>query len=224
MALLHVSAGNMTTIDAAAPPGTLGGPFFDHQGGSTSSMLLPRIGHALLPPFLSISILATGTSLPASWEMSRSTQSVVAPQAITQVPLSRPVEDKAREALPELAQSVRSLRQRSGLTWDELARIFNVTRRTLYNWTIGGQVSAAHAQALAQVIALVHEIDLGDPRQTRSRLLAPTESGLTLYSQLIKQSVKPAKHNLAYRPDQLLDARFDTPDQTGVVVGFEPLD
>jgi transcriptional regulator with XRE-family HTH domain len=225
MILSRISVGNMTTIDAAAPPGTLGGPYIDYQGGSTSNMLLPRIGHALLPPFLSISILATGTSLPASWEMSRPTQSVIAPQTAIQAPPSRAVGDRAGEVLPELARSVRALRQRSGLTWDELARIFGVTRRTLYNWSIGGQVSAAHAQALAQVVALVHEVDLGDPRQTRSLLLAPTESGSTLYSQLIQQQrVKPANRNLEYRADQLLDARFDTPDQTGMIIDVEPLD
>ena len=28
----------------------------------------------------------------------------------------------------------------------------------------------------------------------------------------------------AYSPDQLLGARFDTPDQTGEVIDFEPLD
>jgi DNA-binding transcriptional regulator YiaG len=215
----------MTVIEAITPPGTLGSSPADYTGGSTSNLLLPRIGSALLPAFISIPILTGATSLPAHLESIRSPHSVVALRSSVAELRGATVSREVEEALPDLARSVRALRRRSGLTWDELARIFGVTRRTLYNWSIGGQVSAAHAQALAQVIARVHEVDAGDPKLTRSRLLAPTDSGATLYTRLVQQQeLGVATEEPVYRPDQLLDARHDTPDQTGPITDFEPLD
>jgi DNA-binding transcriptional regulator YiaG len=215
----------MTVIEPTTSPGTLGGPSTDYLGGSTSNLLLPKIGPALLPPFISIAILTGGTSLPAHLETPRLPQSIIALRVTESEPHDILHNERTEEVLPDLARSVRSLRQRSGLTWDELARIFGVTRRSLYNWSIGGQVSAAHAQTLARVIAVVHGVDAGDPKLTRSRLLAPTESGATLYTRLAQQrgSVASAGGPI-YRPDQLLDARYDTPDQTGEITDFEPLD
>lgn len=215
----------MTVIETVTSPGTLGSPPADYMGGSTSNRLLPRIGPALLPAFISIPILTGATSLPAHLELISHPHSVVALRSSVAESHGGLVSREIEENLPDLARSVRALRQRSGLTWDELARIFGVTRRTLYNWSIGGQVSAAHAQALARVITRVHEVDAGDPKLTRSRLLAPTDSGSTLYTRLAQQrELGVTTEEPVYRPDQLLAARHDTPDQTGAITDFEPLD
>lgn len=214
----------MTIIEPIAAPGTLGSLSVGHPGGSTSNSARPWIGPALLPPLISFAILTGTSSLPTHLNLSGPPRIAIAQRSPTPELSSMLVSKKVEETLPDLARSVRSLRQRSGLTWDELARIFGVTRRTLYNWSIGSKVSAAHAQALAQVIARVHEIDAGDPKLTRSRLLAPTESGSTIYTRLAqRQAVTTTVQGPTYRPDQLLAAMHDTPDQTGTVVDFEPL-
>jgi DNA-binding transcriptional regulator YiaG len=221
----------MKVITTDSPPGTLGGPPVGDICGSTSNQFLPQIAPALLSPFLTIALLTGGAAPTGHVEPLRPTQSATygglaaQTQPVTLIARERPAEYQEEVPLPELAKSVRSLRQRSGLTWDELARIFGVTRRTLYNWSIGGQVSAANAQAIAEVIRSVHGIDSGEPKITRSRLLAPRENGATLYAMLIQQkrraSPSPAS---VYSPDQLLGALYDTPDQTGKVIDFDPLD
>jgi DNA-binding transcriptional regulator YiaG len=221
----------MTVIVADASPGTLGGPPAGDVCGPTSNQFLPQIAPALVSPFLALALLTGGAVPTGHIEPPRPSQSAthggIAPrtQRAALKAQEQPASDEEDAPLPELAKSVRSLRQRSGLTWDELARIFGVTRRTLYNWSIGGQVSAANARAIADVIGSLHEIDAGDPRVTRSRLLAPTENGATLYAMLIQQR-RRASHPSApvYSPDQLLGARYDTPDQTGKVVDVDPLD
>ncbi len=109
----------MTVIEPIAPPGTLGSPSADYLGGSTSSLLLPKIGPALLPPFIAIAILTGGTSQPAHLELPRPPQRIIALRATGPVASERLINEKTEESLPDLAQSVRSLRQRSGLTWDE---------------------------------------------------------------------------------------------------------
>lgn len=220
----------MTVITLDSPLGTLGGPPVRDTCGSTSNQLPLRVAPALVSPLLTFALLTGGISPTGHSEPLRLSQSatyghVASPiQSVDRVAAENPVRDE-EEALPDLAKSVRSLRQRSGLTWEELARIFGVTRRTLYNWSIGGQVSAANAQAIAEVIGSLHDIDSGDPKTTRSRLLAPAEDGATLYARLIRQRRQaPIDTALVYSPDQLLGARYDTPDQTGKVIDFDPLD
>lgn len=221
----------MTIIAAESSFGTLGGPSTGDICGPTSNQFLPQIAPALLSPFLTLALLTGGTTPTGHVESPRPSQSATyggvasRTQRVALTAREKPVSDQDEVPLPELAKSVRSLRQRSGLTWDELARIFGVTRRTLYNWSIGGQVSAANAQAIAEVIRSLHEIDSGDPKVTRSRLLAPTENGATLYARLIQQRRRTSHPSASvYSPDQLLGARYDTPDQTGKVIDFDPLD
>lgn len=215
----------MTLFEPLTTPGTLGGPVVVAQEGSTSNLLLPKIVPALLPPFISIALL-TGSALPPPHEALRSTQSTYLERTSSPTPHDLSIAEQVGDLLPTLARSVRSLRQRSGLTWDELATIFGVTRRTLYNWSIGGQLTSSHAQNLAKVIGLVNEMDAGEPRLTRSRLLAPAKDGSTLYARLCEQR-RPSTlthGDLSLRPDQLLNALFDTPDMTGNIISIEHTD
>lgn len=215
----------MTLIDTP-PPGTFGGPAYGDSGGSTSNQLLPKIMPAILPPFIYIAMLTGGTSLPSHTETPLSQSIIYRGDIVSRTPLRAHDGNDVEDSLPALASSVRSLRQRSGLTWEELAGIFGVTRRTLYNWSVGGQVSAVHARDLARVIALVHGVDTGNPKTTRSHLLAPRENGSTLFEQLVvrRGDIPTALSGPYFRPEQLLDARHDTPDPTGTLTDFEPLD
>jgi transcriptional regulator with XRE-family HTH domain len=221
----------VTVIAPDSSPGTIAGAPIDDLSGSTSNQLPLKLGPALITPFITAALLFGG-GMPTGYAAPiRTPQSATygcvnrLDREVTPTTQEVPVSAGDETPLSELAKAVRSLRQRSGLTWDELARIFGVTRRTLYNWSIGGQVSAANAQAIAEVVGRLHGIDSGDPKVTRSRLLAPKANGDTLYASLIREVRRtPAPQVPVYTPDQLLGARHDTPDQTGKVIGFEPLD
>lgn len=189
---------------------------------STSNMLLPKFGSALLPAFIVMELLTGGTSVPAPQAGPSLVVSIY--QALPRTARPDVNEEKTETFLPELARSVRSLRDRSGLTWDELAYVFGVSRRTLYNWSTGGKVSAPHAQAIAAVVRTVHQMDTGSPQLTRSRLLAPSEDGTTIYTRLAQQqSVPPTISGPAYGPDELLTSSPDSSDPTGPLVDFEQL-
>lgn len=190
--------------------------------GSTSNMLLPKVGSALLPAFIVMELLTGGTSLPSPEPSTPISVQIF--QTLPRSARSDISEEEAAASLPELAKSVRSLYRRSGLSWDELAHVFGVSRRTLYNWSTGGKVSASYAQAIASVIRAVHQVDVGNPQLTRSKLLAPAEDGTTLYAHLIQQQSKPSFiSSPSYRPDELLAGRPDSPDPTGPIVDFEQL-
>jgi len=212
----------MTVAEFALLSDSTIAPLTPQSDGSTSNMLLPKLGSAFLPAFIVMELLTGGTSLPAP--LPSTSVSVQIFQTSPQAARLGISEEETVAALPELAKSVRSLHKRSGLTWDELAQVFGVSRRTLYNWSTGGKVSASHAQAISSVIRAVYQVDTGSPELTRSKLLAPAEDGTTLYGRLVQQISRPAAiSDPAYRPDELLSVGPDSPDPTGPLVDFEQL-
>lgn len=83
--------------------------------------------------------------------------------------------------LPEDTQSSASaileIRRRSGLTWDELAYLFDVSRRSVHHWASGKPVSASHHRQIRRMLAAIRHIDQGEAARTRDFLLAPDASG-----------------------------------------------
>lgn len=75
------------------------------------------------------------------------------------------------------ASGVRHLRERSGLTWEQLARAMQVDKRSLHHWAAGAAMSALNHERLQRLIALVDFIDRGFIDQTYRALLSPTPDG-----------------------------------------------
>lgn len=74
------------------------------------------------------------------------------------------------------ADAVLDIRRRTGLTWQQLARVFDVDRRSLHFWAKGSRPSAAHAERLELVRAILRQVDAGDPEHTRQRLFTSVRS------------------------------------------------
>ena len=83
------------------------------------------------------------------------------------------------------AEAVKSLRERSGLTWDELARLFGVSRRSVHNWATGGRMTSKHANRLTALTASVDKVDTGSSDATRNVLLTPDSQGRSLFDALL---------------------------------------
>lgn len=75
------------------------------------------------------------------------------------------------------ASAVLEVRRRSGLTWEQLATLFGVDRRSVHLWAAGRPLSAANAERLNRTLALVRRIDRGTPSATRAWLLSPGPDG-----------------------------------------------
>ena len=82
------------------------------------------------------------------------------------------------------AESIRLLRDISGLTWEQLSRIFAVSRRSVHLWASGKSLNAPHAELLGRVLGLVMQLPGDTPEQRRAALLSPTETGVSLFDQL----------------------------------------
>jgi hypothetical protein len=108
------------------------------------------------------------------------------------------------------AELVRDLWGRSGLTWDQLARLFGVSRRAMHAWATGARPNAFHQELLTELTQLVAKIDTGDPRRNRERLLAPQSGRLSLFDEVRARHADQASDitgNLS--PAQLLGALHD---------------
>lgn len=67
--------------------------------------------------------------------------------------------------------SIAELRRLSGLTWEQLARVCGVSRRTLHSWASGKPMTTANERHLQRVLAVVRTIDRGSIAENRRLLL-----------------------------------------------------
>jgi hypothetical protein len=76
------------------------------------------------------------------------------------------------------ADAVLEVRRRSGLTWQQLATLFEVDRRSVHLWASGRPLSAQNAERLNRILAVLRRADLGTPSATRAWLHSPDARGL----------------------------------------------
>lgn len=77
------------------------------------------------------------------------------------------------------ADLVKWIKDESGLTWDQIARAFDVSRRAVHLWATGGRVSAGNAEALQAFAALVRQAAGASPTESRNSLLSMGPDGLS---------------------------------------------
>jgi transcriptional regulator with XRE-family HTH domain len=80
------------------------------------------------------------------------------------------VADRAGAAIAEL-------RRLSGFTWDQLARLFTVSRRSLHFWASGKAMTPANEEHLQRLLAVLRKINRGSASANRAALLAVRENG-----------------------------------------------
>ena len=83
---------------------------------------------------------------------------------------------RRRGTLPTLP--IVQLRQLTGLTWDQLAKLFHVSRRSVFLWASGKAMSAENEEQVARVLAFVRWMDRGSVLANRDLLLRDTRDGL----------------------------------------------
>jgi DNA-binding transcriptional regulator YiaG len=80
---------------------------------------------------------------------------------------------------PESSQEiVNELKKLSGLTWEQLAKIFNVSRRSLHFWASGKPISPFNEEHLRRLLATLRYINRGSSDINRSALLQPQQSSI----------------------------------------------
>lgn len=94
--------------------------------------------------------------------------------------------DEDDHPIPSSAARVRSLHRRSGLTWEQLARAFGVSRRAIHAWARGGRMNARNAERLGRIEEVVAENEDYSAELTREALLRPTPAGVSPLQALLR--------------------------------------
>ena len=148
---------------------------------------------------------------------------------------SGPASETGAPVRQSTAEAVLEIRRRSGLTWESLSNLFNVSRRTIHHWANGRAPSTHHEMEIRRTLDAVRHLDEGNQRATRDRLLA-TFHGASLfdmladgrYADVLQQtagaaSIASGRHRAALsvdewsrrqptRPDRLLESIQDRPE------------
>jgi len=77
------------------------------------------------------------------------------------------------------ASAISEVRLLSGLTWDQLAQIFKVDRRSLHFWASGKSLSGANEEKLSRVLSALKQIDQGSAKTNRQLLLSSNADGIS---------------------------------------------
>lgn len=85
---------------------------------------------------------------------------------------------------PSSAELVKQVHTDSGLTWEQLAKVFGVSRRALHQWASGGRLNSANLEKLSSFSRNLSELNASSPAERRSALFAPDNSGKTIYDRL----------------------------------------
>ncbi|RKT45531.1 hypothetical protein BDD21_2992 [Thiocapsa rosea] len=89
-------------------------------------------------------------------------------------------------------QAISELRRISGLTWEQLGEIFDVSRRSIHFWASGKPLNAHNEQRLMQVLDVIRAADRSDARSTRAALFAAKE-GTTAFALLSAKRFEEAR-------------------------------
>jgi hypothetical protein len=89
------------------------------------------------------------------------------------IPPTQPATPPVR--LPQ--QAVNELKKLSGLTWEQLACLFDVSRRSVHFWSSGQPLAVAHEEKLNRILDAVQYISLGSASLNRSLLIGIGNDG-----------------------------------------------
>lgn len=82
------------------------------------------------------------------------------------------------------ADQVQFVHERSGLTWEQVARLMGVSRRSVHSWASGGRLSSANAERVAEVAGLLKTRTGFSSDSNRDWLLAGTPVQPSIFDSL----------------------------------------
>jgi DNA-binding transcriptional regulator YiaG len=93
-------------------------------------------------------------------------------------------------------QAVNELRKLSGLTWEQLASLFDVSRRSVHFWASGEALSSANEEKLNRMLDTVEYISRGSASSNRSLLMGIADDGKSYLELLAAGEFDRVKHLL----------------------------
>lgn len=83
--------------------------------------------------------------------------------------------------------AIAELRDLSGLTASQVARLFGVSRRSVNNWIAGKPMAPHHEERLSQLLAIVRGVE-GSTSDSRRAALLDSSTGPSIFHQLVQDA------------------------------------
>ncbi len=99
------------------------------------------------------------------------------------------VEGTSQEALQQLKKI-------SGLTWEQISRLFGVSRRSIHFWASGQPLAAANEEHLYDLLKTIQYIDHGSAKGNRRALLSSDLKGTSPLELLANHDYEEVKQQL----------------------------
>ena len=93
-------------------------------------------------------------------------------------------------------KAINELRKTSGLTWEQVAKLFNVSRRSIHFWASGQPLASDNEEKLNRLLGVIRYIDRGSASLNRKLLLKPNADGELPLDQLISGEYDKVRENL----------------------------
>ena len=128
----------------------------------------------------------------------------------------RPATSKTDAGQPAVGLNARvtvlaELRNLTGLTWDQVATLFGVSRRAVHFWASGKTMAAAHHEHLQRTLGCLRIVDRGNAPANRNALFGPTENGIAPFDLLVERKydefIAMLAHGKRGKPTTLKPAR-----------------
>ncbi len=122
--------------------------------------------------------------------------------------------------------ALNELKKLSGLTWEQLAKLFNVSRRSLHFWASGQPISRFNQESLYRLLETLRYINRGNADINRHNLLNPGKKNQIPFDLLVAgqyEDVKKllgrggASHNPPLIPLSKEEFSLRTPQKPGVL-------
>ncbi|WP_142305494.1 hypothetical protein [Mycobacterium intracellulare] len=106
------------------------------------------------------------------------------------------------------------IKERSGLTWDQLGKVFGVSRRAVHMWANGGRLNESNARRLREFSATIRAIESETPGPTtpdavRGHLLEVGPDGLSIVDRLRRERSVGPSWGAPFGPERLVGAVRD---------------
>ncbi len=133
--------------------------------------------HVVQPMLVGCMLVGLGTSTAYALPM----DTVLQPQhPVAQTTAGTPVSVSERAGA-----AIGELRRLSGFTWDQLARLFNVSRRSVHFWASGKPLTPSNEERLQRLLGVARKVDRGSASVNRAALLGVREDGSIPFDLLV---------------------------------------
>ncbi|MXZ81251.1 MAG: hypothetical protein F4Z15_07810 [Gammaproteobacteria bacterium] len=132
------------------------------------------------------------TTLPSS-----TTTSIYEILRLIERTAASPIGHIAHASTETTGEAIMEIRRRSGLTWDEISALFDVSRRSVHHWANGKPVSASHDRMIRRMLAAIRYLDRGSQSDTRAMLLDVDEAtGTSTFDLLVSGRFDEAENRI----------------------------